>query len=72
MPELTRTHFKTIFREGEFREGEAPAEPRFAAIPARREPRPPGFETGSSNTIAKLGFATIPGDTIANGERTHG
>ncbi len=36
-------HFKT-----DFRGGEAPAEPRFGAIPARREPRPPGLETGSS------------------------
>ena len=34
--------FKTSFGEGE-----APAEPRFSSVSARREPRPPGFETAS-------------------------
>ena len=28
-------------------EGEAPVEPGLVAIPARREPRPPGFATAS-------------------------
>ena len=39
----SRSRFKTVVREGE-----APAEPGFAASLARQEPRPPGFETASS------------------------
>ena len=37
-----RSRFNTAIREGE-----APAEPRFAASLDRQEPRPPGLETAS-------------------------
>ena len=42
----TRGGFKT-----EIREGEAPAEPEFAASSARQEPRPPGFEIASGESV---------------------
>ena len=45
---FTRRHFKT-----DFREGEAPAEPRISVVSARREPRPPGFETASREAEEK-------------------
>jgi imidazolonepropionase-like amidohydrolase len=41
---MTRSGFKTMDREGE-----APAEPRFHAFSARREPPPPGFQIPSTN-----------------------
>ncbi len=55
-----RSHFKT-----DFREGEAPAEPRFVAILARREPRPPSpVEVGTipRRTLHALG-AGLPTPT---------
>ena len=39
------------FKTG-FREGEAPAEPHFPTDSARREPRPPGFQTASKTSDA--------------------
>ena len=41
------SHFKNTFREGE-----APAEPRFTVSSARQEPRPPGFEAASRMDLA--------------------
>jgi len=61
--ESTR-HFKTGFREGE-----APAEPCFLALSARREPRPPGFETASSMVRAKTPPARVAALPSARAER---
>ena len=56
---LSRRHLNIGFREGE-----APAEPCRSAVSARREPRPPGFETASSRLALRQGtaFRDVKGD----------
>lgn len=51
---MTRRHFKTHPWEGE-----APAEPCFSAVSARRERRPPGFETASKQLLVVALFSAL-------------